>query len=85
MSTTTRRRPMPAVRCFKVHEVWGPHDGCREFMARPDTFLCRQPATHVVKGVDPYDGPYKDLGCGEHAAEAVADDATVRAYRFRSI
>jgi hypothetical protein len=90
MTTTTRRRrrrPMPAIRCFHVFEAWGPHEGCREFMTRPDVFVCRQPATHVVKGNDPYEGRFRVLACREHVdgVGVLEEAAGVRAYRFRTI
>lgn len=30
----------PSLRCEITHEAWGPHEGCREFMAEPDVFPC---------------------------------------------
>lgn len=34
--------------CNMTHEVWGPNDGCREFMAEPDAIIeCGQPAIGV--------------------------------------
>ena len=35
--------------CNYVHEIWGPNDGCREFMTEPDAVVeCGQPAIGVT-------------------------------------
>lgn len=37
--------PPPPAACEFVHQVWGPHEGCAEFMDEPDTFTCGGPAS----------------------------------------
>jgi hypothetical protein len=35
--------------CVMEHEIWGPHEGCREFMAEPEAIVvCGGPAIGVV-------------------------------------
>lgn len=36
------------VQCDVVHEVWGPNEGCKEFMDVPEGFRCSNPAAHVM-------------------------------------
>lgn len=31
--------------CDYVHEAWGPHEGCKEFMDEPETWPCPNQAT----------------------------------------
>jgi hypothetical protein len=42
--------------CDYLHEAWGPHEGCKEFMDEPETFRCQNPAamvhTTVTEGPD---------------------------------
>jgi hypothetical protein len=34
--------------CDYVHEIWGPHEGCKEFMDEPETFPCTNDAATAV-------------------------------------
>jgi hypothetical protein len=38
---------MAATQCDFQHEVWGPHEGCKEFMDEPETFRCQNNATMI--------------------------------------
>lgn len=66
------------LRCQQIVEVWGPNEGCAEFMDRPDEFPCGYDA---VRRVDIFDawvagegGPGEDsaLLCAEHADQCIA-------------
>jgi hypothetical protein len=78
-----RLKHRPSIACEAMFEAWGPHEGCREFMDRPDTWGCDKPATHIVKGVEQWAGPVKYRTCAEHLDQV--DVAHQRAYRFRHL
>jgi hypothetical protein len=81
------RKPLPAIRCELVEETWGPHDGCAEFMDRPEVWICRIPATHVAKYFDPYLRVNERMRLcewhSEHGANILGVPA--RVYRFRRV
>jgi hypothetical protein len=61
------------VRCDAVHEMWGPHEGCREFMTEPEAIVrCDGPVTHyaVIEHGSP-SGAYVEAEnlCEQHYAE----------------
>ena len=63
-----------AGKCEWVHEAWGPHLGCAEFMTEPERFECQADTTHyvVLKQHGP-EGPWVEAHnfCGEHYVEAM--------------
>jgi len=85
------RRPAPSIRCDAWIELWGPHDGCREFMSEPEiSTRCPGPATHVAKyHPDAFHYPYELNGrarvCIFHAKEARGDSECRGVYRFRTV
>jgi len=60
--------------CARIHETWGPQEGCAEFMTRPEVHSCPDVATKVVvfeehnqeTGID----YVTEQLCPEHANEA---------------
>lgn len=62
----------------EIHEAWGPHPGCKEFMTEPDTFpvKCDDEARYRVVWTNDFenfrdDGPYDieiwaELMCPKH-------------------
>ena len=80
-------RKAARVRCTRIIEVWGPQEGCREFMSAPEAELrCTAPATHLIKYVDPYDRePVRERECAQHARQTARDLTPwgARVYRFR--
>lgn len=62
------------MQCEFVHEVWGPHEGCKEFMDTPETFPCTNQATtmtmvHYSGPDENYDWVTADFpmhGCHDH-------------------
>lgn len=81
------RRHQPAIRCGRVEAVWGPHEGCQEFMSGPEAeYRCGSAATHLIKYVDPYDRePVRERECTHHARQTARGLAAwgARVYRFR--
>lgn len=62
--------------CEHVHEVWGPHEGCREFMTEPETFRCQELAKHwlAVKNFDQQGSWVESVNvCSEHFTQYVSD------------
>lgn len=62
-------------KCDFVHEAWGPHPGCKEFMTEPETWPCSNEATTVT--VSQFSGPswpdhewetviFPTYACAEH-------------------
>ena len=88
--TGWRRRHRPKNPCLLVDLVWGPHEGCREFMTAPDEMPCLAPATHLAKAAD-HDGlPVRDRCCDRHAAllrshPEMYGVRDARVYRFRHL
>ena len=69
-------------KCDFVHEAWGPHEGCKEFMDEPETFPCTNDA--AVRYTTFWEGPdYPDYrfireistthACAEHTWDDVHD------------
>jgi hypothetical protein len=59
--------------CDFLHELWGPHEGCREFMTEPEAVLrCGQPAVRLqlVEFASP-EGPEREElhSCAQHSVE----------------
>jgi hypothetical protein len=53
--------------CQAIIEVWGPHEGCREFMSEPESFPCGGEAAALL--TLSCDGTITtEFLCGEHAA-----------------
>lgn len=75
----------PKQRCEVVESIWGPHEGCAEFMDAPDEHACSEPATHMLRiPASLYLGPQKLRVCLWHARnQNLADD--VRIYRYRKV
>lgn len=84
----SRTRKTPQQQCEIVHEAWGPHEGCREYMTGPEAVIrCSSPSTHEVKMTSPWDGRITSRVCREHAREHRSDEfVTVRGiYRYRTV
>lgn len=70
------------IKCDYEHELWGPHEGCREFMDGPEAIIpCNNDATRVFHVTDhtPFGDEDEDVyACDEHD---ITDDmyCTVRA------
>lgn len=62
--------------CARVHETWGPNEGCREFMSAPEMHSCPEKAVHIAvfeehsqTGID----YVTEQLCTQHALEALND------------
>lgn len=72
-------------RCDFYYEVWGPHEGCAEFMEGPEAVVtCDKPSVYRAWITDPVTGERERLhACQAHVSEM--RDAEVKMFRFRKV